>query len=299
MNYKKITCKTALHKLRPGRLSFDYDLNIYRGCAHNCIYCYAMYSHKYMDSEEYFDEIYIKENVAEVLEKELSKWKTKKKVNIGGVCDSYQPIENREQLMPEILKICIKYKIPITISTKSDLLLRDIELINELSQVAEINIAATITTMDEDVRKRIESGAVPSLRRFEMLRRLKEETDAIVGVHMMPIIPYITDTRQNLDEIYRRAAECNVDYVLPGIMYLRGPTRKVFFEKTEVLFPQQHEKLKKMYAYKNDHNPYKTVLYKYIGELRKKYGFPSTNKVDYQPKTHKQLSMFDKKKVEK
>ena len=294
MNYKKISCKTALHKLRPGRLPFDYDLNIYRGCAHKCVYCYAMYSHKYMDSEAYFDDIYIKENVVAILENELSKWKTKKKVNIGGVCDSYQPIETKEQLMPKILKLCIEYKIPITISTKSDLLLRDIELINALSQVAEVTIAATITTMDENVRKKIESGAVSSLRRFEMLRRLKKETNAIIGVHLMPIIPYISDTRQNLEEIYRQAAQYNVDYILPGIMYLRGPTRKVFFEQTKSLFPQQYEKLKKMYAYKNDRNAYKTILYKYIGELRKKYGFPSANKFDNQPKTHKQLSIFEK-----
>jgi len=294
MNYQTITCKSALHKLKNGRLPFDYDLNIYRGCAHKCIYCYAMYSHKFMNSENYFDEIYIKDNVAQILEKELSKWKEKKKVNIGGVCDSYQPIEAHKQLMPQILKICIKYKIPITISTKSDLLLRDIALINELSQVAKVTIAATITTMNEEVRSRIESGAVSSLHRFEMLKKIKEETNAFVGVHIMPIIPYITDTRENLDEIYRRAAQCNVDYVLCGIMYLRGHTRKVFFEKTSILFPRQHEKLKKMYAYNYDRKPYKNALYKYIHELRIKYGFSNPNNFSNKPKSHNQLTLFDK-----
>ncbi|MDF9825541.1 DNA repair photolyase [Breznakia sp. PF5-3] len=291
MKYTHIQSKTALHKLRPGRLPFDYDLNLYRGCAHGCIYCYAMYSHQYMESEAYFDEIFIKENIAEILEKELHT-KKKGKINLGGVCDSYQPIEVTAELMPNVLKSLIKHKTPIVISTKSDLLLRDIELIKELSELAEVNIAATITTMNEDIRKKIEPGTVSSERRFQMLERLKKETNANVGVHLMPIIPYLTDTRENLEEIYRRANEIEADYVLPGIMYLRGKTRNVFFEKTEKLFPNEHEKLKKMYAYKYDRSPYKKALYTYINELRKTYGFNHSNKIDKKIKSNEQLKLF-------
>lgn len=292
MNYTPITVKTALHKLKPGRLPFTYDLNVYRGCSHGCIYCYAMYSHKYMASENYFDEIFIKTNIAEVLDEQLKRRKDKGVINLGGVCDSYQPCEIKQNQMSKILKVLIKHKAPITISTKSDLLLRDIELIKTLSNITSVNIAATITTMDESVRTKIEPGAISSERRFKMLERLKKETNASVGVHIMPIIPYLTDTKENLEAIYRRANEINADYVLPGLLYLRGKTRSVFFDHIVEKFPHLSPKLKAMYAYNYDRSTYRKVLYTYIDELRKTYGFPNENTLKKPKKNNEQLQLF-------
>ena len=99
--------------------------------------------------------------------------------------------------MPEILRLMIKYRNPCIISTKSDLILRDYDLIVRLSEVAAVNLAATITCMDERVRTRLEPGGVPSARRFEVLRAFSE-TRACTGVHLMPIIPFLTDSRANL-----------------------------------------------------------------------------------------------------
>ncbi len=113
--------------------------------------------------------------------------------NIGGVTDSYQPIEREMKIMPEILKLMIKYKTPIIISTKSDLILRDIALIKELADITYVNVAFTITTMDEQLREKLEPNASPSLKRFEALQQFKK-TNASLGVHIMPIIPYLTDT---------------------------------------------------------------------------------------------------------
>ncbi|MFZ2537550.1 MAG: radical SAM protein, partial [Oscillospiraceae bacterium] len=138
-NYKEITCESALNKLKR-QIPYGWDLNIYRGCAHGCKYCYAMYSHKYLDSGGFFDDIYVKTNIVEQLEKELSapSWK-REIINIGGVTDSYQSAEATYKIMPEILKLLIKYKTPAIISTKSTLVLRDYDLIDELSQITYIN----------------------------------------------------------------------------------------------------------------------------------------------------------------
>jgi len=165
----EINCTSALNKLKR-KIPYEWDLNIYRGCQHGCKYCYAIYSHKYLNDEEYFYNIYVKTNIVEKLEKELrhSSWK-REVVNIGGVTDSYQPAENKYKLMPEILKLLIKYKTPAIISTKSDLILRDFDLIDELSKITYINIAATITTTDENLRKKIEPQGCESNKRFEML----------------------------------------------------------------------------------------------------------------------------------
>ena len=171
---------------------------------------------------------YIIKNILDALERELSSpnWK-KEIVNIGGVTDAYQPIEEKLELMPEILKLMIKYKTLIIISTKSDLILRDFSLIEELSKITYVNIACTITTMDESLRAKLEPDGCSSKRRFEVLKKFKK-TNASVGVHLMPIIPYITDNYENIEEIYRLASEIKVDYVLPGTLYLRGKTKPYF-----------------------------------------------------------------------
>ena len=193
MNTIELKSNTALNKLKR-RVPYGWDLNIYRGCIHGCKYCYAMYSHDYLKDNNFFDTVYYKSNIIELLESELSSLNWKKEViNIGGVTDSYQPAEKELGLTREVLKLMIKYKNPIIISTKSDLILRDIDLINELSNITYVNIAFTITTMDEDIRCKLEPNSSPSIDRFKALKELKK-TNAVLGVHIMPIIPNLTDT---------------------------------------------------------------------------------------------------------
>jgi DNA repair photolyase len=237
VNYREMTCSIACNKLKRN-LPFSWDLNIYRGCEHGCKYCYAIYSHQYLDSEQYFNDIFVKTNIVEQLEKQLSSASWKREIiNIGGVTDSYQPIEAEKRIMPEILRLLIKYQTPCIISTKSDLILRDYDLIAELADITYVNIAATITCMDEVVRKKIEPQGAPSLNRFAMLKAFAN-TNASTGLHFMPIIPFLTDTNDNIDALYAQAAACAVDYVLPGVLYLRGKTRGVFFDFISEEFPQ-------------------------------------------------------------
>lgn len=269
MRYNHIHCKSALHVIRHSQKPFHLDLNIYRGCEHKCQYCFAIYSHRYMDNADYFNEIFIKDNVAQVLDKELSTRKNKEVINIGGICDSYQPIEAQCKLMREVLKVMIKHRNPIIISTKSDLILRDLDLIKELAEISAVNIAATITCMDEATRKIIEPNGVSSERRFAMLEKIKQETKAIIGVHIMPIIPYLSDSRENLAAIYQRAETIQADYVLPGILYLRGNTRKQFFQMIDENYPHLKNKLINMYN--SDRKGYKQSLYRMLDELKHTY----------------------------
>ena len=113
--YREINCKSAINKIK-NKFGFCNDLNIYRGCLHKCYYCYAVYSHKYINSRDFFNEIFVKKNIAEVLEKELSSksWK-RETINLGSVTDSYQKAEEDYKIMPDILKLLIKYKTPMCI----------------------------------------------------------------------------------------------------------------------------------------------------------------------------------------
>lgn len=269
-NYKEMTCSIACNKLKR-KIPFAWDLNIYRGCEHGCKYCYAMYSHQYLGSEQYFDDIYVKTNIVEQLERQLScpTWK-REVVNIGGVTDSYQPIEAQYKLMPDILRLLIKYKTPCIISTKSDLVLRDYDLIAELANITYVNVAATITCMDENIRRKIEPNGAESLRRFAMLKEFAK-TNASTGLHFMPIIPYLTDTRENVDSLYAQAKDAQVDYVLPGTLYLRGKTRGVFFDFIKQEFPDLYGMLQALYKTGGAGKEYKDKLYLMVNELKAKY----------------------------
>lgn len=271
ISISKMDVKGALTKLKR-KVPYGWDLNIYRGCQHGCRYCYAMYSHQYIGNDDFFNDIYVKDNVVEQLEKELSsdKWK-REVINIGGVTDSYQPVEAHYQLMPQILKLLIKYKTPAIISTKSKLVLRDYDLIDELSRITYVNVAATITTIDEDIRSRLEPGGAKSLERFAVLKEFRK-TNTSTGLHVMPIIPFITDNEENFEKMFACAAECDVHYVLPGTLYLRGTTYKSFMAFIEKEFGDIGQEFKKLYKTGSAGNEYKNTLYEMVNRLRDKYG---------------------------
>ena len=264
--------KSALNPVK-GLFPYRWDLNIYRGCGHGCKYCFALYTHDYLDPDgKFFDAVYYKKNILACLEEELKKNKNKGEIiNIGGVTDSYQPGEAKLKLMPDVLKLMIKYKNPIIISTKNILILRDIELIKELSELVNVNIAMTITCMDEDIRKELEPGTSPSLSRFKALKRIKEETKATIGVHFMPIIPYVTDNYHNLKAIYQLSAKIKADYVLPGTLNLRGKTRGVFLGWLEEYDKERYDKFTNLYKNKDAYKEYKKGLYQVIHKLRDEY----------------------------
>ncbi len=240
-----------------------------------------------MESDDYYETIFVKENIAEVLDKELSKIKEKGTINLGGVCDSYQPLEKKFKLMRDVLTVLIKHKWPTNISTKSTLILRDLDLWKQLSKVAPVNIAFTVTTTHDDIAKQIERGASSSTSRLEAAAIIKKETFATVGIHLMPIIPYLTDHKDSLHDLYKFAYDHDFDYILPGMMYLRGQTRKVFFQSIRQTHPQYHTKLQHLYQNREFKRDYRTHLYTYIGQLRKQY--PLTHDAK---QSHKQEKLF-------
>lgn len=275
IRYHEITCEIAVNKLKR-KIPYGWDLNIYRGCEHGCKYCYAMHSHQYIGLDSFFNDIYVKTNVVEQLEKQISSFNWKQEiVNIGGVTDSYQPAEATYKLMPEILKLLIKYKTPAIISTKSNLILRDFDLIDELSRITYINVAATITTVDEQIRSLIEPNSVSSKARFDMLKQFRK-TNASVGLHIMPIIPYLTDSYENIDTLFSYAKDSNVHYVLPGVLYLRGQTRKTFFDFILQSFPNLYEKLLALYKTGGADKSYKNNLYEMVNPLREKHSLSNS-----------------------
>jgi len=261
----------ALHKLKRRGLPYKYDLNIYRGCSHGCKYCYAEKSHEYLQSQSFDKEIFVKTNIVEALERTLSSpnWDGDI-INIGGVCDSYQHAEKEYKLMPEVLKIMIKYKNPIIISTKSDLILRDIDLIDELARYTYVNIAFCITSYDSRVSKSVEPGASIPKDRYKALCELSR-TKAYTGLHTMPIIPYLADDEDSLEKLVSLAAESKASYMLTGVLYLTGDIKKRYLSFIKDEYPQYYEDYIRLYPRGGANKEYKTNIHGFLKKMRSKY----------------------------
>lgn len=292
-----ISCNTACTFVK-GSFPYHWDLNVYRGCSHDCKYCFARYSHKYLAEKGDFSEaIFVKTNIAEALERQLRspKW-DKAVINLGGVTDNYQVAEAMERQMPEILRLMIKYNNPIIISTKSDLILRDIDLFDELSRKTYVNIASTITTANETLQKKLEPGGVSPMRRFSMLQEFRK-TKASTAVHMMPLLPYLTDGEENLNAVFSQARDAHVDYLLPGLLNLRGETKQVFYHFLQKEYPNLLGEYRLLYQ-NAGLKDYRGSLYKKLGRFREKYQIS----FDYRSRLERvvnaknepvQLSIFD------
>ncbi len=291
--YIEIKSKTACNRINSNFLPFNWDLNIYRGCEHKCQYCFALYSHKYINSADFFDEIYVKKNIVECFEKQISSRKWKRTiVNIGGIADCYQPAEKKYKIMPEILKLCIKYKIPICLSTKSKLILRDFDLFAELATLVPVDIACTITTVNEKIRQLIEPNASSSQERFNNLKEFSK-TNVNTGIFIMPIIPELTDSYENLSMLYKIAKENKVNYAITSILNLRGETKIKFLNFLKDKLPHLYNKIKAHYKGSYVNLIYKRHIYNIINKLEKKYPlkekeitYPNYNNID------EQLSLF-------
>ena len=282
--YKEIISKSACTKTKRS-MPYKWDLNIYRGCEHQCKYCYALYSHKYLESNypesidsneansnKFFNNIYIKTNIAEELDKQLSKpsWKNEM-IAIGTVTDSYQSIEKKYELMRDVLEVLIKHKNPAIISTKSDLILRDLDLINELSKVNFINIAVTITSLDFEIQQALEPNAPFSEDRLRILEIVRKQTNASTGLHFMPIIPYLTDNYEHIDSMFKSAEERNIHTLLAGPLNLYGKTRGVFLNFIKNDYPEIYHDILAIYKNGRVDRNYSRELYSKIIKIKKNY----------------------------
>jgi DNA repair photolyase len=243
---RELTVKSALH-YHKNEMPCNWDVNIYRGCGHGCRYCFAQYSHDYLGGGNFFDEIYAKVNVAGVLDRELSRrtWRHAR-INLSGVTDAYQPAETEQKIMPRVWKVLIRHKNPVVITTKSSLILRDIDLIRELAALTSVYVAASITIMDENLRKKVEPGAASAEERFTVLEHCRD-AGCVTNIMLTPVLPLINDDRENLEGIYRRAKQAEVAGLSAWPLNLRGSTKQKFFRFLEAEFPHLVNAYRKLY----------------------------------------------------
>jgi len=192
--YEHIQVKKMLHRVNVWFLPFRWGINTYRGCEHNCVYCNARYTHEYLGlpTGEFAYKIIVKDNAAEMLDKELSreKWDKKLTVNLSTVTDPYQPAERQFKITRNVLKVFLKHHNALMVTTKSDLILRDLDILSEIAQTGFLNVVLTIPMINEDLRKKIEPKAPSIYKRVEILNKI-HSAGITVGITASPLFPYI------------------------------------------------------------------------------------------------------------
>ncbi|MCL1864375.1 MAG: radical SAM protein [Spirochaetes bacterium] len=227
----------------------DYNMNIYRGCCHGCIYCDSR-SECYQVSD--FERVKAKENALEIINSELKRKKKKGVIATGSMSDPYNPFEKRNELTRNSLKIVNENRFGIAIATKSSLVTRDTDILSSIKEHSPVIVKITITTADNDLCKKIEPHAADSKERFAAIKSLSD-TGIYCGILLMPILPFINDNRSNILDIVHRAYDNGAKfiYALFGVT-LRDIQRKYFYERLDNLFPNLKQKY--MSCYGNSYN---------------------------------------------
>ncbi|MFC2138285.1 radical SAM protein [Bacteroidota bacterium] len=227
MKYKEIQAKSILrkHKKIDSWFVSRYGMNLFRGCQHNCSYCDGRAEGYYVEGN-FGEEVEIKINAPEILDKELNpanKRKPLKKGFIilgGGVCDSYQPIEAKVKLTQNVLRIIKKYNYPVHILTKSTLVKRDIELIKSINEQTKVIVSFSFSSTDDEISKIFEPHASIPSSKLETISIFKKHNIAC-GMYLMPVIPFITDNEKYIEKSIADAKNAGIDFIVFGGMTLK------------------------------------------------------------------------------
>ena len=249
IRFHEIRAKSALNRVPGGRYGFSWTVNPFRGCTHACVYCFARRTHTYLDfdaGQDFEREIVVKVNVPELLRAELARpsWK-RDLVALGTNTDPYQWVESRYRFMPEILAALEEARTPVSVLTKSPLLLRDIEIYERMAKRLPISVNLSVPTLDEDAWRATEPHTPSPAARLDAVAELRSRgIDS--GVLIAPLMPGINDTPDQVQPIVKRAKEADATFLGGVALHLRDEVRDVFFawlnEKRPDLLPR-YEKL--------------------------------------------------------
>ena len=292
MQYREIQAKGILNHIQGEDEWFglSYNINLYRGCEHQCIYCDTRST--CYQIENFNEEVLIKINALSLLEDALPRKRRVGIIGFGSMNDPYTFAEKRFKLTAGALAIVAKYRFPVHIITKSDMVLKDLEVLKRINQV-KARVSFTITTTDDSLAKILEPGAPSPSRRLNAMEALSD-CGIETGVVMMPILPFIEDTPENIKKIVMAAASHGADYIIPAFgMSIREGQREHFYEKLDVHFPGLRQRYEATYgdSYRcpaQNHKELAEIFFK-LCEL---YGL-DTHVSSYPPKPeHKQMNLF-------
>ena len=299
VEYFTLPARSLLNRCISRReMPFAWTINPYRGCEFACKYCYARYTHEFMemrDGIEFEQKIYAKQHAAELLRQELRRVKPGEEIAIGTATDPYQPIERKLEITRAILQEFARHAgFDLGIVTKSALIVRDIDALKEISQRNQISVNFTVTTTDVELARLLEPRAPRPDLRLEALHRLRE-AGIKAGVICAPVLPGITDSPKQLESVVRAAAAVGATHVYANPLFLKPCSAAVFMPFLKENFP----KLVADYEQRFNGRAFLPAAYrKRISELfarlRQKYGITGErwSRNDRSQSREEQLTLF-------
>ena len=284
VQYFEIPTRSILNRTKPN-MPFQWTINPYRGCEFGCKYCYARYTHEFMemDVNDFEDKIYAKSAAAHLLRRELGRIDRKESIALGTATDPYQPAERRFERTRAILEVFARERgRHLGLITKSDLVVRDVELLCEIARANVLHVNITITTVDEKLARLLEPRAPRPDLRLDAVRRLSE-AGLVVGVFPNPVMPLITDSETQLARVAKGARDAGAQYFGGGPLFLMPSAQKVFLPFLDQHFPALAPHYREQYrksAYLG--NGYKQMLRARVQKVRDRYGLGSSPS-EYRP----------------
>ena len=260
-------------------LPFTWAINPYRGCEFACKYCYARYTHEFMELRDGVDferKIFVKQHAAELLRSELKKVRRDDGIAIGTATDPYQPAERRFEVTRAILQELARHSgLSIGIVTKSNMVTRDTEILRQVGEHNQISVSMTVTTMDAELARKLEPRAPRPDLRLEAVRQLNL-AGVYTGVNCAPVLPEITDRPRDLEALVKAASEAGAKHIFPNPLFLKPCSAAVFLPFLEENFPTLVEFYRKRYADRAFlPKGYGERLSELMAAFRRKYGMGS------------------------
>jgi len=276
VEYFTLPVRSLLNRCTVARMPFTWTINPYRGCEFACKYCYARYTHEFMELRDGVDferKIYIKQNAAELLRQELRRVNPGEEIALGTATDPYQPIERRLEVTRAILEELSRHAgLELGIVTKSNLVLRDIDVLQRIAENNQIFVNVTITTLNVDLARILEPRAPRPDLRMETVRKLNLE-GVNAGVICAPVIPGITDSPRDLEALVRATAEAGGKYIYANPLFLKPCSAAIFLPFLEKEFPQLVDSYQQRYKDRAFlPKAYGQRLSQLMARLRQKYG---------------------------
>jgi len=302
VEYFTLPSKSLLNRcISKRQMPFTWTINPYRGCEFGCRYCYARYTHEFMemrDGMEFEQKIYVKQHAADLLRHELRKVRLHESIALGTATDPYQPAERRYEVTRAILEEFARHRgFELGIVTKSNLIVRDLALLQQVATTNCLSIHITITTLDVNLARILEPRAPRPDLRLDAVRTLAQ-SGLRVGMSCSPVVPGITDSPADLETLIRAASESGADYVFANPLFLKPCSAAVFLPFLEQNFPHLAENYRQRYKDRAFLPPaYAKRLSELVRRLRQKYKLTRSDRSSFATKWpvqsfDEQLSLF-------
>ncbi|MDQ6883048.1 MAG: radical SAM protein [Candidatus Dormibacteraeota bacterium] len=284
--YFEIVAKSALNRVR--HMGFDWSLNPYQGCFHSCVYCFARAHAKLADRDPgagFSSRVGVKVNVASLLRRELAspRWKGEK-VALGTATDPYQPIEGVTRLTRQCLEAFSDFRTPVGLITKGTMVIRDLDVLVELSRRASTTVCFSVPTVDETVWAKTEPGTPPPRKRLRVMKALVD-AGIEAGVGMAPVLPGLSDSPAQLEATVAAAADAGACFVWANIVYLKPGTKEHFLEFLGREYPHLLPRYRELYPGAYAARAVKAPVAEAVAQLKRRYRVADHRQFKAQPPT--------------